>query len=308
MKPLNHLTNCRLCPRECRVDRGSGEMGFCKSGAQPEIYRYGPHHGEEPVLSGISGSGTVFFSRCTLACIYCQNYPISQLGEGEVCSTEDLANILELLYSNGCHNWNFVSPTPWIPMIIEALDILSARDIRLPVVFNTSGYERKEVVAEIADRVDVWLVDLRYSDEKTALEGSGVSDYVKNARMVFEEMCRRAGTLCLDDDGLAVGGVICRILILPGHAEEAVASLRWIAETAGTDVALSVMAQYTPAHKAFAGPPWNRRLKRDEYDMVVEAVEALGFERGWIQEFGGVYSKELAGFRMKPGYGSVAEK
>ncbi|OVE73648.1 hypothetical protein BVX94_03325 [bacterium B17] len=304
---MNDLSECRLCPRECGVDRNAGEVGFCKAGVQPEIYRYGPHHGEEPVLSGISGSGTVFFSRCTLACIYCQNYPISQLGEGETCSIDEFTGILEMLFKKGCHNWNFVSPTPWMPMIMEALDVLKGKGLELPVVYNTSGYEKKEIVKEISHKVDVWLVDLRYSEEKTALEASGVSDYVKNTRSAFEEMWRQSGPLSLDENGLAVGGLICRILILPGHADEAVANLEWISKTVGTDVALSVMAQYTPTYRAIDRVPWERRLTRDEYDLVIDAVERLGFDQGWLQEFGGGYSKELAGFRMKPGYGRVAD-
>jgi putative pyruvate formate lyase activating enzyme len=303
---LNYLNECRLCPRECAVNRSVGETGFCAAGNSAEIYRYGPHHGEEPVLSGTSGSGTVFFSRCTLGCIYCQNHQISQQGEGEKYSIGDLADMMETLFRKGCHNWNFVSPTPWMPMIKEALGVLSEKGIELPVVYNTSGYERTEIIAELKDTVDVWLTDLRYSSDKTALEGSGVSDYVSSARSAFKEMWKQSGSLVLADDGTAVKGLICRLLILPGHADEAVANLKWISEAVSTDVALSVMAQYTPTYKAIGNEPWNRRVTRAEYDLVADAVEQLGFSMGWMQEFEGSCSQELAGFRMKPGYGSVA--
>ena len=263
-----------------------------------EVYRHGPHGGEEPPVSATRGSGTVFFSRCTLRCLYCQNHPWSQEGEGKVCGTETLAQILGGLAERGCHNWNLVSPTPWLPMIGEALERARESGHSLPIVYNTSGFERVETLTEWQACVDVFLVDLRYAHEVTAVEGSDASGYVETARAAIQEMWRQKGPLTLNEQDAAVSGVICRLLILPGHADEAVENLRWLARTLGTDLAVSVMAQYLPAHRAGTRAPWHRRISRDEYDRVCRAVEREGFHTGWIQAFGQDPSDELVGFRM----------
>ncbi len=264
------------------------------------MYRYGPHHGEEPALSGTRGSGTVFFSRCTLRCRYCQNYPWSQEGAGTLLPPGGLAGVLAALRRRGCHQWNLVSPTPWLASIVEALESIPA-DERLPVAYNTSGFERAEVLEALAGRVQIYLTDLRYSRPATAAAQSDCAAYPGVAREACRLMWRQVGPLRLDDDGVAVSGLICRLLVLPGHAEEAVDNLRWLAETLGTDVAVSVMAQYTPAWKALEGPPWNRGVTRPEYDRVREAVDALGFENGWVQDLGGETEDALLGFAMTAG-------
>lgn len=290
-----------MCPRLCGVDRLRGELGFCRAGDEAEIYRYAPHHGEEPPISGSRGSGTIFFSRCTLACLYCQNYPWSQDGQGDLYDADALAGLFRSLASEGCHNWNLVSPTPWLPQIEEAVKRVRSEGVNLPVVYNTSGYERCETLEAYASLVDVYLADLRYSRETTAREGSRAGDYVDVARKAMKMMWERLGPLQCDENGVAVSGVVCRLLILPGHAEEVVENLEWIADRLGASVPVSVMAQYHPAYHASRREPWSRGISREEYDRVCEAVEELGFETGWIQDYTSNVDNELVGHQMPRG-------
>jgi len=275
---------CQLCPRCCRALRDAGATGFCGAGNTAKIFRWGPHDGEEPPLSGTRGSGTVFFSHCTLNCLYCQNFPWSQHHEGALYSDQDLAGILMALSAQGCHNWNLVSPTPWLPRIRAAAAIAKERGIQRPFVYNTSGFERIEVVSEYRELMDVVLTDLRYALPRTAAEASAAGDYVEASRRFARWAWNHAGTLELDDDGIARKGMICRLLVLPGHAEEAVANLEWLAANLGTEIHVSLMSQYTPVHRAVSRPGWNRRLLREEYSLVTDRLEALGFENGWVQE------------------------
>lgn len=290
---------CELCPRCCGVDRAAGETGHCGAGARVQVFRHAPHFGEEPPISGERGSGTIFFSRCTLNCIYCQNYPWSQQGRGDEYDTAGLADILRSLHREGCHNWNLVSPTPWLPQIREAVTTIKGEGVSLPLVFNTSSYERVETLSEYADLADVFLADLRYASPATALEASGVSDYVEVARGALKEMWRAAGPLRLDADGIAVSGVICRLLILPGHANEVVESMEWLVDTMGTDMAVSLMAQYTPAHEATSRGPWGRRITKSEYMLAFQALEQLGFSQGWVQDPDSPTPGDLVGFEMR---------
>lgn len=292
------LSHCELCPRQCGANRPAGELGFCRAGKEMEIYRYAPHFGEEPPLSGSRGSGTVFFSRCTLHCLYCQNYPWSQAGAGTKISVDNLAAVFRKLETQGCHNWNLVSPTPWLPMISDALENVRTAGCSLPVVYNTSGYERVETLRALEDMVDVYLTDLRYSRESTAGDCSRAGDYVRNSRMALLEMWQQSGPLKISPDGIAVAGVICRILILPGLADEACENIRWLADNIGTDIAVSIMAQYTPAYEAVKSAKWNRMISYDEYRQVCRAVEKEGFTGGWIQDYNGPRKPELAGFNM----------
>lgn len=265
-----------------------------------EVYRYGPHHGEEPPVSGGRGSGTIFFSRCTLRCLYCQNYPWSQEGEGRSVGVGGLATVFRELYDRGCHNWNLVSPTPWLPWIYEAWEQVTQTGRRLPVVYNTSGFETPETLESLRGWVQVYLTDLRYSRPETAAEGSGAAEYVETARTALIEMWRQTGPLVVDADGIARTGTICRLLVLPGRAAEAVANLEWLAERVGTEVPVSVMAQYTPAYKALSRASWAGRPTREEYETVVDAVNRLGFTEGWVQEFGEPTADDLVGFKMTP--------
>lgn len=300
MAHLDQLEDCRLCPRRCGVNRASGGRGFCGAGNRVEVFTCGPHHGEEPPISGTAGSGTVFFSRCTLRCIYCQNYRFSQLGEGREYDTAGLVEMLRLLREKDCHNWNFVSPTPWLPFIRDAVGELKSDGVFLPIVYNTSGFENVETIAGLDGFVNVYLTDLRYACEETARVASQFGGYAQIAREALREMWRQAGTLKLDGNGIAQSGTICRLLVLPGHAQEAVDNLKWLAANIGTEIAVSVMAQYTPAHKAVGSGDWGRGITRAEYDSVRDVVEDLGFENGWVQEFGEAPDRELVGFNMEP--------
>jgi len=301
MTAQNPLLCCELCPRRCRVDRAGGQKGFCGAGDAAEVYRWGPHQGEEPPLSGTQGSGTVFFSRCTLRCLYCQNHPWSQGGRGDPCSADALARVFRQLAERGCHNWNLVSPTPWLPMIRTAVRECRSHGVALPLVYNTSGFERVETLQSYEDLIDVYLADLRYSRPESAAEGSGESSYVEVARKALVEMWRRRGALALDPHGNARAGTLCRLLILPGRAHEVVENLEWLAGAVGTEIAVSVMAQYTPAYRAETRPGWDRPITREEYDYVCQVVHDLGFEHGWVQDFGGGTERELLGFEMTAG-------
>lgn len=252
-------------------------------------------------MSGLRGSGTVFFSRCTLRCLYCQNYPWSQEGEGRATDAAGLAAMFERLRAEGCHNWNLVSPTPWLPWAVEARERARRTGPDLPVVYNTSGYERLETLRALDGWVQVYLTDLRYAEADSAAEGSGARDYVEAARAALLEMWRQVGPLECDGDGVARRGTICRVLVLPGRADEAVATLRWLAAEAGTALAVSVMAQYTPAYRAVGREPWGRRPTREEYEKVVAAVEEHGFEAGWVQDYEAPSPEELVGYKMSPG-------
>ena len=299
------LSDCRLCPRACGIDRLSGQTGYCGAGASPRVFRHGPHFGEEPPVSGERGSGTVFFSRCTLRCIYCQNHPWSQAGGGDDLTTEALGDIFRQLAQKGCHNWNLVSPTPWLPQIRDAVAPLLRAGIALPFVYNTSGFETPETLEAFSGLADIALIDLRYAAAASAAEGSDAGAYVEAARAALLWFWNRLGPLETDAEGIAKRGVICRLLALPGRVPEAVANLEWLAGNVGTDIHISVMSQYTPVHRAAQTPGWDRKVQEDEYSLLVEAAEDLGFENGWIQEFEGEAPADLLGQNMPAGEGAV---
>ncbi len=234
-----------------------------------------------------------------MRCLYCQNYRWSQQGEGQTLGEGQLVSLLEQLYRKGCHNWNLVTPAPWIPDIETALDILRGRDIRLPVVYNTSGYESTATLAAADEWTDIYLTDLRYADSATAAEGSQASDYVQVAREALRYMWRRKGALQTDEDEIALRGVICRILVLPGRAAEALANLNWLARHVGTDIAVSLMAQYTPAWQARERLGWDRSLTEEEYLQVSDGMTELGFTNGWIQDVETAAAAPLLGYNMQ---------
>jgi len=309
LDPLAPLAACRLCPRSCGVDRLSGRRGYCGAGVRPRVFRHGPHFGEEPPLIGTHGSGAVFFSHCTMRCIYCQNYPWSQQAQGEDLEPSQLTAIFRRLAETGCHNWNLVSPTPWLPQIRAALTPLFRDGIRLPILYNSSGFESPETLASFRDLADIALVDLRYAADDTAAGASDCPGYVAASRATLEWFWQNLGPLRTTVDGVAVRGVICRFLVLPGHANEAIANLHWMAERIGTNVHLSVMSQYTPVYGALLDAGWNRRVTDDEYGRVRAAVEELGFGCGWVQELEeGVFPADLLGCNMPAGEAAVGRK
>ena len=303
---ISALSNCTLCPRRCGADRAHGETGFCGSGAKARVFRWGPHFGEEPPLTGERGSGAVFFSRCTMRCIYCQNSPWSWRGEGEDVEIPRLTGIFrELATESKCENWNLVSPAPWLPLIREAVKPLISADIRLPFVYNTSGFESAETLDAFPDLCDIALCDLRYSRNATAREASCADGYVEASRSAFKRFWNRLGPLETDSRGVARRGVICRILVLPGHAAEAVENLAWLAANVSNAVHVSVMSQYTPVYMAKEKPPWDRTVAAEEYAEVTEAAADFGFENGWMQDFESNRPSGLLGEQMTPGSGAA---
>lgn len=256
-------------------------------------------------MSGTRGSGTVFFSHCTLRCIYCQNHPWSQAGKGDDLTIEALRDIFLQLAHQGCHNWNLVSPTPWLPQIREAVAPLLRTGIRLPFVYNTSGFEAPETLETFSELADIALIDLRYATAETAAEGSDAGMYVQAAHAALDWFWNRLGPLETDSDGIAKRGVICRLLALPGRVPEAIANLEWLAKTVGNGIHVSVMAQYIPVSRAAQTPGWDRRVAEEEYAILTEAAADLGFENGWIQEFEGEAPADLLGQNMPAGEGAV---
>ena len=299
------MSACSLCPRKCRA-----RPGFCGAGDGPRIFRWGPHFGEEPPICGPKGSGAVFFSRCTMKCLYCQNSPWSWKGEGEDVSVERLTSILRgLAVDDGCSNWNLVSPTPYLPFIRAAARPLASEGVRLPFVWNSSGYESAETLAEYRDLCDVALFDLRYADDATARGASSAPGYVAASRAAVKWAWDNLGRLDCDEPGRATRGLIVRILVLPGHADEAIANLAWLAAECSPTVHVSVMSQYTPAYKALGAPPFDRPVTEEEYESVAEAAADFGFENGWLQGFESRSADlDLLGESMPPGHGAVGRE
>ncbi|MBR4259173.1 MAG: radical SAM protein [Kiritimatiellae bacterium] len=305
---------CELCPRRCAAERfGGSARGWCGAADAPRVFRWGPHFGEEPPLVEGGGSGCVFFSRCTMKCLYCQNSPWSWKGGGKDKTIAELTDIFrELAVEDKCANWNLVSPTPYLPFIREAVAPLLAEGIRLPFVWNSSGYERVETLEEYSDLCDWALFDLRYSRDETAVSLSQAPGYVAASRAAvkwaWEKEKLKVGKLKVESGKLKAGqgGLIVRILVLPGHADEAIENLAWLATEVSNEVAVSVMAQYTPAYKALETPPLDRSVTKDEYESVVEAAADFGFENGWIQGYEASDAKlALLGENMGEDHGSV---
>jgi len=283
------ITNCSLCPRKC-----GKRPGFCGAGLSPRVFRWGPHFGEEPPLVGERGSGCVFFSRCTMKCLYCQNSPWSWKGEGVDKTVPELTAIFrDLAVKDRVENWNLVSPTPYLPFIREAVQPLLKEGIRLPFVWNSSGYERVEMLEEYADLCDCALFDLRYAHDETACAASAAPDYVAASRAAVKWAFERKD-------------LIVRLLVLPGHADEAVENLAWLATELSNEIPVSVMSQYTPAYRALETPPFDRGVTEEEYATVTEAAADFGFENGWIQGFEASDPKlALLGENMSPDHGVV---
>jgi len=281
------LRNCTLCPRDCHVDRTAGRLGYCRSGYLPIISSYCAHYGEEPVLSGRKGSGTIFFGNCNLRCVFCQNHQISQpegsLKEKEA-GFERLAEMMLELQAQGCHNINFVSPSHFAAQIVKAVDIAASKGLRIPLVYNTNGYDSLGTLRLLEGIIDIYLPDIKYSDNNAALEYSKVADYVEHSRGAIVEMKRQAGDLIIDSEGIAQRGLIVRHLVLPNDLAGSRESLRFISEKVGKETYISVMSQYFPTHKAAEYPLISRPISFLEYEKVLEWLDSFGLENGWMQE------------------------
>jgi putative pyruvate formate lyase activating enzyme len=280
------LESCRVCPRECGVNRlKNDKLGFCRSGLNPVVSSASPHHGEEPPLSGTRGSGTIFFANCNLRCTYCQNYPISQLGNGVERTTGELACQMLWLQEQGCHNLNLVTPTHFMPQILKAIGIARDRGLNLPIVYNTSGYESIEALQLLDGIVDIYLPDMRYSDDAAARKFSIAPHYPEINRAAVKEMYRQVGNLELDDKGTAKRGLIVRHLILPHGLSGTEGVMKFLADEISRDVYISLMSQYFPAYKAGEHKEINRRISEEEYDRAYDIKIKYGLKNGWVQEF-----------------------
>ncbi len=283
----SRLAHCDICPRNCGVNRLAGEIGFCRSAALPIVDSICAHHGEEPPLSGTKGSGTVFFGNCNMRCVYCQNHQISQdwrrARRRETDCKSLAAQMLHLQDVCGCHNINFVSPSHFVPQLARAILEAVPLGLKIPIVYNTGGYDSVDTLRSLNGIIDIYLPDLRYADNKMARKYSRAPSYVEHARAAIKEMYRQVGNLVTDDDGVARKGLIVRHLILPEDLAGSGSSLTWIAEEISRDVHLSVMAQYYPAHRAARFPALSRRITKKEYEEVLKILDKTGLNNGWIQ-------------------------
>lgn len=281
------LAECDICPRACGVNRKQGNGGYCRSGKLAAVSSRCAHQGEEPALSGTRGSGTIFFGSCNLRCIYCQNSQISQGPSGlfKCVDSRGLADMMLYLQEElHCHNINLVSPTHYVPQIVEALCEAVPLGLNIPIVYNTNGYDCVETLAMLDGIIDIYLPDIKYAEDKWAARFSGSKQYVKYSRLAIAEMYRQVGKLETDSEGVAIRGLIVRHLILPNRLSGSADSLKWIAQALSRDVTLSIMAQYYPCHNAGNEPLLSRRITPGEYSEVVEIMEGLGMGNGWLQQ------------------------
>ncbi len=278
------LKCCDICPHDCRVNRLAGETGLCKAGALPRIASANVHWGEEPPISGSSGSGTIFLSGCSLQCKFCQNYPLSQLGNGDDVTTAVLAAKMLKLQGLGVHNINFVTPTHFLPQLLAALYLAIPQGFRLPLVWNSSGFEKVDMLRLLEGIVDIYLPDMKYATDPPAEKFSGASGYREINCLAVQEMLRQVGQLQLDERGGALRGLIIRHLVLPEGNAGTAATLQWIAANLGQETHISLMRQFFPAHEAQHHPGIDRKLTGAEYEAAVGELEAAGLENGWVQD------------------------
>jgi putative pyruvate formate lyase activating enzyme len=279
------LESCHLCPRCCGVNRNAGKLGPCGVDARPRVASMNIHLWEEPPLSGSSGSGTIFFTGCTLKCLFCQNYPISQMGVGRYLSVEELAAGMLRLQKRGAQNLNLVTPTHQIAAFVQALVIAVPLGLRLPIVYNSSGYETLETLKLLEGIVDIYLPDIKYADSRIALMCSRRADYVTHNRIAIKEMWRQVGGIQMSQDGLAFRGLLIRHLVLPGGLAGTKDCLSFLVHAIGHEVWISLMNQYFPAHEALHTPPLDRKVTREEYQEAFEILAMCGCDNGFVQEF-----------------------
>ena len=278
----NH--SCTLCPRMCRVDRDRGQKGYCRMDSTLRGARAALHMWEEPCISGEKGSGAVFFSGCTLGCVFCQNREIADGSCGKQISVERLSDIFLELQDNGAANINLVTASHFVLQVIPALEDAKRRGLKIPVVYNTGGYEKVETLQMLEGIVNVWLPDFKYMDPLLSEKYSHTKDYPAVAEAALEEMVRQAGSPVFDEAGYIQKGVIVRHLILPGHTKDSKAVLKYLYETYGNKIYISLMNQYTPLPHTAQMPPLNRKVTEREYERVLDYAISLGIEQGFFQE------------------------
>jgi len=276
---VGRLANCDICPRKCGVDRISGEVGICGVGERVWVSSYGPHHGEEDPLRGVNGSGTIFFSGCNLKCLYCQNADISQNLTGMEISTRELANLMLELQGLACHNINLVSPTHVVPQIVEAIFLAAGDGLTLPVVYNSGGYDSLQTLQYLDGIIDIYMPDMKYSNEKTGRDFSDIPSYPAVNQAAVLEMHHQVGDLIISAGGVAERGLLIRHLILPNGLAGSQQILRFIAENISKDTYLNIMDQYRPAYQAYRKIDINRRITRAEFMDILQYAESLGMTR-----------------------------
>lgn len=291
------LKSCSLCPRKCKVNRLKNEKGFCKTGFNVRVYSYMVHHGEEPPISGTKGSGTIFFSGCNMTCIYCQNYKFSQEETGKEIDTQGLADIMMQLQNSGCHNINLVTPTHVLPQILKALSLAILKGLRIPIVYNTGGYELEGLIKLLYGIVDIYLPDMRYADNEVALKYSSAWEYPRYNQESIKEMYRQVGAAKFDKNGILIQGLIVRHLVLPTRISETEKIMKFIARNLSKEIYISLMSQYSPYYKANEFDGLNRRITVKEYRRAQAIMEKYGLHNGWTQESYG--SQEYAGVNIK---------
>jgi putative pyruvate formate lyase activating enzyme len=273
------LQKCHVCPRHCAVNRRAGETGKCNTAILASVSSYGPHFGEESPLVGKNGSGTIFFANCNLKCVFCQNYDISQLGNGAEVTCGELARIMLSLQAKGCHNINLVSPTHVVPQILEALDIAIGMGLKLPLIYNSGGYDSVETLKLLDGIIDIYTPDMKYSDKKIAKELSGIEDYPEVNQAAVKEMHRQTGDLQIGDDGIAMRGLLIRHLVLPHALAGTEKIVDFISREISKNSYINIMAQYHPCYKALQVPQVSRSLLDRELDEALKLTLQAGLSR-----------------------------
>ncbi|MBM4278051.1 MAG: radical SAM protein [Deltaproteobacteria bacterium] len=278
---MDILKECCLCPRECRVNRLNGEVGYCKAPPELMLSSAFPHFGEEPPLVGYHGSGTIFLTHCSLRCIFCQNYDISHEGSGERVTPSDMARAMKRLQEVSCHNINFVTPTHYTPQIIASLPEAIEMGLQLPIVYNCSGYESMEVIQLLDGIVDIYMPDAKYMDEKHARRYSTAPDYPEVLKKILKEMHRQVGDLRINSSGIAERGLLIRHLVMPNGVASSEAVLKFIAEEVSVDSYVNIMAQYRPEYRAFDFPDISRGVAQKEYAEAIQIAKRFHLYRGF---------------------------
>jgi len=284
------LASCDICPRECRVNRLEGERGFCHSAYLPIVAAVCAHHGEEPVISGSKGSGAIFFGNCNMRCVYCQNYQISQDWRRQQSNEVDFHTLAEnMLYLQdelGCHNINLVSPSHFVPQLVRAVLKAVPMGLKIPLVYNTNGFDSVKTLKELDGIIGIYLPDLRYASDRWAKKFSQAPGYVAQAREAIREMYRQVGELVVGESGLAQRGLIVRHLILPNGLAGSEDSLAWLAREISPAVTVSIMSQYLPRYRAQRIPLLARTISVSEHKAVLRLLDEVGLENGWVQGMG----------------------
>ncbi len=273
------LESCDVCPHKCEVNRLKDEKGICRTGKKAKVSSFGPHFGEESPLVGRYGSGTIFFAYCNLGCIFCQNYDISHLGEGYLVDEERIAEIMLSLQNLGCHNINFVTPTHVVPQIVKALPSAIERGLNVPLVYNTGGYDSVSTLELLDGIFDIYMPDLKYSDDKIGQRYSTAKDYSEIARQAIKKMHQQVGDLAMDERGVAKRGLLIRHLILPQDLAGTYQAMKFIAEKISKNTYVNLMDQYRPCFKANDYPPLDRRITQKEFVQAVKIAQDFGITR-----------------------------